>query len=132
MCFGGGGSAATITMPDTGAYEREFELQRSAIQEQINSKNNLLQQELTTALRNKEGIAQQASDAKRQIAENTSAQAMRMASLIGTPPPEKSAEAPAVGRNRGTVTSKGKGALRIERSTATSASQGAGLNIASA
>jgi hypothetical protein len=132
MCFGGGGSAATITMPDTGAYEREFELQRSAIQEQINSKNNLLQQELTTALRNKEGIAQQASDAKRQIAENTSAQAMRMASLIGTPPPEKSAEAPVVGRNRGTLTSKGKGALRIERSTATSASQGAGLNIASA
>lgn len=119
-------------MPDTGAYEREFELQRSAIQEQINSKNNLLQQELTTALRNKEGIAQQASDAKRQIAENTSAQAMRMASLIGTPPPEKSAEAPVVGRNRGTLTSKGKGALRIERSTATSASQGAGLNIASA
>jgi len=52
-----------------------------------------------------------------------------VAALIGTPPPEKNAEAPVVGRNRGTLTSKGKGALRIERTTATSSGQGAGLNI---
>lgn len=131
MCFGGGGSPATITMPDTKAYEREYELQRSAIQEQMNSKNNLLQQELNAALRGKEEIAQQASAAKRQIADNTSAQAMRMAALVGAPPPEKSAEAPVVGRNRGSSGTKGKGALRIERSTASSSSQGSGLNIAS-
>jgi hypothetical protein len=125
----GGGQAATITMPNTAAYEQQFALQRSAIEQQMSSQNNLLQSQLTAALRGNEAIAQKASDAKRQLADNTSAQAMRMAALIGTPPPEKNAEAPVVGRNRGTLTSKGKGALRIERTTATSSGQGAGLNI---
>jgi hypothetical protein len=125
----GGGQAATITAPDQGAYQRQFDLQRSAIEQQINGQTNVLQSQLTAALRGNETIAQKAADAKRQIAENTSAQAMRMAALIGTPPPEKAAEAPVVGRNRGTLTSKGKGALRIERAVASSSGQGAGLNI---
>jgi hypothetical protein len=128
MCMGGG-QAATITAPDQGAYQRQFDLQRSAIEQQINGQTNVLQSQLTAALRGNETIAQKAADAKRQIAENTSAQAMRMAALIGTPPPEKAAEAPVVGRNRGTLTSKGKGALRIERAVASSSGQGAGLNI---
>jgi hypothetical protein len=125
----GGGQAATITAPDQGAYQRQFDLQRSAIEQQINGQTNVLQSQLTAALRGNETIAQKAADAKQQIAENTSAQAMRMAALIGTPPPEKAAEAPVVGRNRGTLTSKGKGALRIERAVASSSGQGAGLNI---
>ena len=128
MC-GGGGSPATITMPDMAAYERQFNLQKEAITQQMTGQNNLLQGELTKALRNNEAIAQQASDAKRQVAENTSAQAMRMAALIGAPPPEKTAQAPVVGRDRGVVTSKGKSALRIEQRTARSMGQGAGLNI---
>ena len=128
MCMGGG-QAATITAPDQGAYQRQFDLQRSAIEQQINGQTNVLQSQLTAALRGNETIAQKAADAKRQIAENTSAQAMRMAALIGTPPPEKASEAPVVGRNRGTLTSKGKGALRIERAVASSSGQGAGLNI---
>ena len=128
MCMGGG-QAATITAPDQGAYQRQFDLQRSAIEQQINGQTNVLQSQLTAALRGNETIAQKAADAKQQIAENTSAQAMRMAALIGTPPPEKAAEAPVVGRNRGTLTSKGKGALRIERAVASSSGQGAGLNI---
>ena len=128
MCMGGG-QAATITAPDQGAYQRQFDLQRSAIEQKINGQTNVLQSQLTAALRGNETIAQKSADAKRQIAENTSAQAMRMAALIGTPPPEKAAEAPVVGRNRGTLTSKGKGALRIERAVASSSGQGAGLNI---
>jgi hypothetical protein len=116
-------------MPDMAAYERQFNLQKEAITQQMTGQNNLLQGELTKALRNNEAIAQQASDAKRQVAENTSAQAMRMAALIGAPPPEKTAQAPVVGRDRGVVTSKGKSALRIEQRTARSMGQGAGLNI---
>jgi hypothetical protein len=130
MCFGGGGSAATITMPDTAAYDRQFQLQKAAIDQQMTGGNNLLQTQLTGALRGKETIAQQAVDMKRQIAENTSAQALRMAALVGTPPPEKSAAPPVVGNSRNAVVSKGKGALRIERTTTASAGQGTGLNIA--
>lgn len=128
MCSGGG-SRATITMPNTAAYDQQFALQKAAIESAMSGQNNLLQQQLTASLRGNEKVAQQASDMKRQIAENTSAQAMRMAQLVGTPPPERTAQAPVVGRNRGTVTSKGKGALRIERTTASSSGQGAGLNI---
>jgi hypothetical protein len=62
-------------------------------------------------------------------ANDVSAQAGRLAALIGAPPPEKSAEAPVVGRARGTATSKGKGALRIERQLTAAAGQGSGLNI---
>jgi len=76
MCMGGG-QAATITMPNTAAYEQQFALQRSAIEQQMSSQNNLLQSQLTAALRGNEAIAQKASDAKRQLADNTSAQAMR-------------------------------------------------------
>ena len=71
----------------------------------------------------------QLKDVQIQRANDVSAQAGRLAALIGAPPPEKSAEAPVVGRARGTATSKGKGALRIERQLATAAGKGSGLNI---
>jgi hypothetical protein len=130
MCMGGGGGGgATITMPDTSAYDRQFNLQKAAIEQQMNSGAQLMQSQLQQSLRSKQEVLQQSADARRVLAENTNANAMRMAQLIGTPPPEKSAEAPVVGRNRGTATSKGKGALRIERTTASSTGQGAGLNI---
>ena len=54
---------------------------------------------------------------------------MRLATLIGAPPPEKSAKAPVVAGERGIQTKKGKGALRIERRLAAAAGQGSGLNI---
>jgi hypothetical protein len=128
MCMGGGGRA-TITQPDYNQYNKQFDLQKAAIEQSMNGRANLMQASLNTAIRNQQAAYEQSAEVKKQLAETTSAQATRMATLIGTPPPEKSAEAPAVGRNRGTVTSKGKGALRIERRTATSAGQGAGLNI---
>lgn len=129
MCFGGGG-AATITEPDYAAYNQQFELQKSAIEQQMNNTTQLKQGEVNAALQRKQDLLTQSNDLKRQLAENTSAQALRMAQLLGPPPPEKTAEAPVVGRARGEVTSRGKKDLRIERQVATSNGQGAGLNIA--
>ena len=129
MCFGGGGQAATITMPDTGAYQRQFDLQRSAVESAMSSGLQVKQQELQNSLREQERVHAQATETRKQLAENTSAQAARMAALIGTPPPEKSAAAPVVGNARTGATRKGKSGLRIERQTATSAGVGAGLNI---
>ena len=135
MCFGGGGGeqAATIVMPNTGAYDRQFELQKSALESQMNSSMMAMQQQLQGSLRKKEDLLGQIRDAKVQKADSQKAvneQAMRMASMIGAPPPEKSAEAPTVGsRDRGLATKKGKSALRISRTTASSNSQGSGLNI---
>lgn len=131
MCFGGGGSAATITVPDYSAYNNEFQLQKAAIEQTMNSGTQQMQQQLTAALRNQEATYQKATDLARMNAENTNAAAMRMATLIGTPPPEPTADAPRVGSDaRGIATSKGKGALRIGRTTAPAAnSGGSGLNI---
>jgi len=131
MCSGGGGSPAKITMPDYSAYNNEFQLQKAAIDQTINSGTQQMQQQLTAALREQEGVQQKLSAQARQNAENTNAAAMRMATLIGTPPPEKTAQAPVVGANaRGLTGSKGKGGLRIGRSTAAVAnSGGSGLNI---
>ena len=130
MCSGGGGSAATITMPDYSAYDNQFQLQKSAIEQTMNNGTQMLQQQLTASLRDKEAAHGRLTDQTKLQAENTNAQAMRLATLIGAPPPEKSAEAPRVGATaRGLKNTKGKGALRIERSTATGNSQGTGLNI---
>ena len=129
MCFGGGGSRATITMPDTRAYDRMFDMQKSAIESQMNSGLQLKQQELQSTLKNQEKLHQQSLDLKQQLANDTSAQAARMAALIGAPPPEKTATAPVTGNARTGATRKGKSGLRIERQTASSAGVGAGLNI---
>lgn len=130
MCSGGGGSPATIVVPNYNAYNSQFDLQKSAIEQAMSSGIQQKQLELNSSLQSKgEAQARLVEQAKLQ-AENTNAQAMRLASLIGPPPPEKTAEAPLVGASaRRLKTTKGKGALRIERSTATSTGQGAGLNI---
>lgn len=130
MCFGGGGGGgATITMPNTGAYDQMANAQIAAMQSVQDSAVKMKQGELNAALSSQQNQLTALRDLQTQRANDVSAQAARMAQLIGTPPPEKSAEAPVVGRNRGTTTAKGKGALRIERAVATSSGQGAGLNI---
>lgn len=133
MCMGGGGSRATITMPDTGAYDRQFQLQKSAIESQMNSSAMVMQQQLQGSLRKKEDLLSQISEAKTKQANSEQAaseQALRMSALIGAPPPEKSAEAPVVGsRDRGLTTKKGKSALRISRPVSDRNGQGSGLNI---
>lgn len=128
MC-GGGGSPATITVPDYGAYNNQFNLQKSAIEQSMNNANGLMQQKLNAAIAEQQGILSKEMDQKRLLAENTSAQAARLAQLIGPPPPEKSAAAPTVAGNRGPAPVKGKAGLRINQTTATSTAPGAGLNI---
>jgi hypothetical protein len=125
----GGGQAATITMPDTGAYDRLGQGQIDAMKSVMESGTQMKQQQLNAATLAQQKVMTDLRDLRTQQANDTSAQAARLAALIGVPPPEKASEAPVVGRNRGTLTSKGKGALRIERTVASSNGQGAGLNI---
>lgn len=134
MCMGGGGGGrATITMPDTKAYDRQFDLQRAAIEQQMNNSSQLMQQQLQASLQKKNDLLTQIKEIKTEKATNTQAleeQAMRLSTLIGPPPPQESAKAPAIGsRDRNVKTTKGKKALRIGRSTSGSFGQGAGLNI---
>ena len=49
MCMGGGGNRATITQPDYNAYNQQFQLQKDAINAQMNNSTALLQQQLQSA-----------------------------------------------------------------------------------
>ena len=126
MC---GGKAATITQPDYNAYNKQFDLQKSAIEQAMNSGAQQMQQQLSQATTAKQSALAADLEQKKILAENTNAQAMRLATLIGTPPPEKSAQAPVVAGERGIQTKKGKSALRIGLDSTSRMGQGAGLNI---
>jgi adenylosuccinate synthase len=126
MC---GGKAATITQPDYNAYNKQFDLQKSAIDQSMNSGAQLMQQQLSQATTAQQGALAASLEQKKILAENTNAQAMRLATLIGTPPPEKSAKAPVVADERGIKTKKGKSALRIGLASTSRMGQGSGLNI---
>jgi len=131
MCSGG--KAATITMPDTGAYDRMAQLQMDAMRQQQDGAARLQQAELNSAIRAQEGVLTELRDFNVQRANDTAANAARLAALIGTPPPEKSAKAPVVGANRaGSGKPKGKAGLRVDRPAATSQALGTGLNITAA
>jgi adenylosuccinate synthase len=126
MC---GGKAATITQPDYNAYNKQFDLQKSAIDQSMNSGAQLMQQQLSQATTAQQEALAASLEQKKILAENTNAQAMRLATLIGAPPPEKSAKAPVVAGERGIQTKKGKSALRIGLASTSRMGQGAGLNI---
>ena len=131
MC-GGGGSRATITMPDYSAFNQQFELQKSAIDQGMNSGAQQLQQQLVASSKEQQKLLEQELELKKTKAEDQSkvdAQAMRLSALMGPPPPEKSATAPVVASERGLQTKKGKSALRIGLETTSRMGQGAGLNI---
>jgi hypothetical protein len=134
MCSGG--SPATITMPDTGAYDRMAQLQMNAMRQQQDGVVMLKQMELNQALRGQEQSLMEMRDFRTERANDTAANAQRMAALIGTPPPEKTAKAPVVGTDReNMVKAKGKKGLRIDRvdrAVATSEGTGTGLNITTA
>ena len=133
MC--GGGSPpprATITQPDYTAFNQQFELQKSAIEQSMNSNIQALQADFQNQLRSQNANLEAIALQRRNQAEDMAAvseEARRMAVLIGTPPPEETAQAPKVGtQDRGLDVAKGKKSLRIGR-TATSSAKGAGLNI---
>jgi hypothetical protein len=126
----GGGKAATITMPDTGAYDRMANMQMQAMRDQASGRSSLQQAKLNSALTDQQGVLSQLAEAKTQRANDTAANAARLAALIGTPPPEKAATAPTVGSNRSDVTkTSGEKGLRIDRSKSTTQAEGTGLNI---
>ena len=128
MCFGGGGSRATITKPDYNAYNKQFELQKAAIESSMNG-TQLMQSKLEGALAAQQKQRQKILDDRQMAVNNANEQAMRLAQLIGTPPPEQSAQAPDIGiRERGINSRKGKSSLRIGKSAKSSA-KGTGLNI---
>lgn len=130
MCSGGG--RATIYAPKTEAYDRMAQAQFDAMRAVQEGGAKIKQQELNAATLHQQSVLSQLKELRTKQADDArdvAAQAGRLAALIGPPPPEKNAEAPVVGRARGTTTSKGKGALRIERQLAAASGQGAGLNI---
>ena len=128
MCMGGG-SAATITVPDYSAYDQQFELQKAAIEQAASQSTLTAQADLNSALRAKQDAATQLLVAKQQQAEDTNAAAMRLAQVVGPPPREPHAKPPEIGVDeRGLKTKKGKTSLRIGKVATTSAS-GSGLNI---
>ena len=132
MCSGG--KAATITMPDTRAYDRQADMQIAAMQQQQQGEMMLKQMQLSQALEGRKQVLSETRDFKTERANDTAANAQRMAMLLVAPPPEKSAKAPVVGSDRESmVRAKGKRALRIDRqASAPSQASGTGLNITTA
>jgi len=133
MCFGGGGSPAVITMPDTRAYDRQAQLQMDAMRQTQEMGATIKQGELNKALAAQQQTLADLRDAKVQRANETAANASRMAALIGAPPPEPTAKAPTIGSDREAMArSRGKKGLRIDRATPASTAAGTGLNITTA
>ena len=131
MC-GGAPPRATITQPDYSAFNQQFELQKSAIEQSMSSGIMELQADFQDSLRQQTDILNQIEQnrvARAQDEAAAAADAARLQTLIGAPPPEKVAQAPTIGAmDRGLDVAKGKKSLRIGR-TATSSAKGAGLNI---
>ena len=125
MCFGGGGGG-TIQMPDTGAYDAMANAQIGAMQSAMSMGIQQTQNTLNQALSHQQTVAAELRDVQIQRAENTAAQAKRLADLIGTPPPEETAKAPRTNEKQDR-TNKSK--LRISRPKATKKAKAVGLNI---
>jgi outer membrane protein TolC len=134
MC-GGGRSAprAQIEVPDYRAYDRQFDLQKDAIERGMNSGTQALQAELQGVLRETTGLKEKLLGLEEQEATNQAAleeKATRLSLLMGTPPPEPNAQAPEIGaKDRGLDVRKGKKSLRIRQASAQSSAKGTGLNI---
>ena len=132
MCSGS--KPSTITMPDTGAYSKQADMQIALMQQQQQGEMLLKQMQLSQSQESLRQVLSEARDFRTERANDTEANAQRMALLLGAPPPEKGAKAPVVGSDRESMTKpKGKRALRIDRQAAApTQASGAGLNITTA
>ena len=130
MCSGGG-SRSTIYMPDTRAYDAMASQQLGLMQQTQSSDVLVKQGQLDALVRDRTALQTQEQAIATARANNTTAQAARLAALVGAPPPEKPASAPVIGSDRtGEKRPTGKQALRIDRAAGkTAAGPGAGLNI---
>lgn len=124
MC--GGGSKQVIEMPNTGAYDQMANAQIQAMQSAMQFGTQRVQAQLNDSLQIQGQYQQQLRDIQIERAENASAQAKRLADLIGPPPPVETAKAPELNEK---VKRTNKSRLRINRPRATSSAQGTGLNI---
>ena len=134
MCFGGGGGGGTITMPDTGAYDRMYDQQVKAMEMAQSTEMTAYQSQLQAAQREQGKALRELSDYRTEQAETAAsveAEARRMANIVGPPPPEETAKAPVVGRDRSgqSGAKTGKRRLRIGRSSYSTSGVGTGLNI---
>jgi hypothetical protein len=88
------------------------------------------QAELNNALAQQQQTLEELRSVKVERANETAANAQRLAAIMGAPPPEKTADAPAVADNRaGQKRAEGKARLRIDRNSSRKSSVGVGLNI---
>lgn len=135
MCSGGGGGGGVITMPDTGAYDRMYDRQLKMMEMAQSTEMTGYQSELDAAVQAQQDLITDLRDLREERAEDVAsveAEARRMSNIIGAPPPEESAKAPVVGKDRYGDKSKrqsGKRGLRIVRPTASSSGKAVGLNI---
>ena len=139
MCFGGGQSSApppaTIIMPDTQAYEDQFDDRLALMQSQQEMQAQMAQMQLNSALRDQQNVLRQLAEFREEEADEVTeveAEARRQFTIVGPPPPEETASAPVVGRDRDGYAKKKKGkqSLRINRRNAgASSGTGSGLNI---
>jgi hypothetical protein len=129
MC-GGGGGGATITSPNYMQSTSEVMMQMEAMRSQREGVLGLAQTRLNAALNQQGQTLQELQQVKTQRANETSANAQRLAALVGVPAPDKTAQAPAVADNRaGQVRAQGKKQLRIDRTSSRRSGDGVGLNI---
>jgi hypothetical protein len=130
MC-GGGGSPATITSPNYMQSTSEVMMQMEAMRSQREGVLGLAQNQLNNSLNQQGQALQELQQIKTQRANETSANAQRLAALVGAPAPEKSAKAPTVADNRsGQKRAGGKAELRINRGAGSySSGAGVGLNL---
>lgn len=113
MC--GGAPRSTITMPNTGAYDRMASMQLDAMRAAQSGGITAKQAELDRTLTKQQQTAQRLEQRAVARANDTAANAARLTALIGTPPPEKTAKAPVLGSRRSSATaSVGRRALRID------------------
>jgi hypothetical protein len=127
---------AKIKQPKLAAAKAAQRMMTQAVM-QMQSPNAplaLAQMNLQQSDKDLANAVQQVRDLKLEMASNQSAlseQAMRMSALMGPPPPEESAKPPTVGRDREDTSARrrGRGALRVDRVTASGSAAGAGLSI---
>ena len=151
MCFGGGkSSAATIMMPKTDDYDRQFEMQKAAMEAQMRNNSMLMQQQLQSSLQRKRDLMDKIAQMQTEKAEDPvdigamvddRVQTILSASKALTPKPqapniqigdvarEKGASNMSdVDRKHGGAKKSGKGGLRIRRN-AQASGKGVGLSI---
>jgi hypothetical protein len=125
MC-GGGAPRSTIVQPDYGTYNRMADMQLQTMQMAQSPAVLAAQQGVQAAALQQQQVLTDLAARRTAEANDTSAAATRLAALIGTPPPDKTAKAPVLASNRaGMSRPEGRKGLRIDLQPAATS----GLNI---